>query len=165
MGKSDAKPQHFFVFEQKIIENFNRISTTDMASIISGFLSQNYVPRSLLQELNQLNNLNTFNKASSLLILENLARINYTEKPEIYEKLLNQLRRLAGSGPMNQIVSYRLLDSLNKLKNLFPNQDYTDLAQIFLDKQVEYIRHQSVQIHGVELFNTVNIVKELAKFF
>ncbi len=72
--------------ERKAMQDFPRYQNLDLANIISSFLKLNYVPREILAEINQMQNL-SFNKYSRRLILESLVYRKYDETIELYDKL------------------------------------------------------------------------------
>eukprot|EP00347_Sterkiella_histriomuscorum_P017948 403347370 len=162
LDKSDFTESQLNALEKRVLDNYARFISMDMASIIHSFLNMNHVPNSLLNELNLMSSLTTFNKFSSILILEGLLKVKYTERQDLYEKLFNQLRKI--SSFMNQIISYRALNCVNLVKDLFPQKDYTDLAQFFIDKQVEYIRHKDALVQSDILYETIKVVKELETY-
>lgn len=73
--------------EKKVMKDFPRFMNLDLASIIGSFLKLQYVPRDVLNELNQQQTLSTFNKYACLIVLENLVHVGYDESNELYDKL------------------------------------------------------------------------------
>ena len=73
--------------EKKVLYDFPKFMHLDLASIIASFLKLHYIPRNILNELNQQQALSTFNKYACLIILENLVQVGYDESNELYDKL------------------------------------------------------------------------------
>jgi effector-binding domain-containing protein len=78
--------------ERKALQYFPSYKNLDLANIISSFLKLSYIPREILAEINQMQNL-SFNKYSCLLILESLVHVKYDETIELYDKLFKQLQK------------------------------------------------------------------------
>ncbi len=91
MDKSEIKKSALEEIERKVMDDFPRFVSLDMASIIGSFLKLHYVPRSILNEINQQQALSTFNKYACLVILESLVSEGYDENVDLYEKLFAQL--------------------------------------------------------------------------
>lgn len=90
MDKSELTRQALEEMERKVIEDFPRFMSLDLASIISSFLKLHFIPHAILNELNQQQAL-TFNKYACLVILESLVGESYNDTPELYDKLFAQL--------------------------------------------------------------------------
>lgn len=91
VDKSELTRESLAEMERKVMQNFPKYMNLDIASIIGSFLKLSHVPREILNEINQMQTLSTFNKYSILIILENLVHLNYDESVELYEKLFKQL--------------------------------------------------------------------------
>jgi hypothetical protein len=79
------------IVEKKVMSDYPKFVSLDLATIISSLLKLHYVPRQILNELNQLQNLSTFNKYACLTTLESMVQEGYDENVELYEKLFQQL--------------------------------------------------------------------------
>lgn len=84
---------HLPQFEVIIMDNYNKFIMLDIATVISSFLKLDYVPREIIDELNKMAIFSTFNKYSSLLVLESLVDAKYNENYEFYEKLIIQFKK------------------------------------------------------------------------
>lgn len=92
MDKTELSRAALEEIERKTINDFPRFQNLDLANIISSFLKLSYIPREILAEINQMQNL-SFNKYSCLLILESLVHLKYDETLELYDKLFKQLQK------------------------------------------------------------------------
>lgn len=104
--------------EKKVMHNFPAFMNLDLANIVGSFLKLFYVPRDILNEINQQQTL-TFNKYSCLVILENLVSVGYDENTELYDKLFNQLQKTSAN--MNTKLVARAINILLKYKEIFKN--------------------------------------------
>ena len=87
LDKSELTKEGLEEMEKKVMKDFPRFMNLDLASIIGSFLKLQYVPRDVLNELNQQQTLSTFNKYACLIVLENLVHVGYDESNELYDKL------------------------------------------------------------------------------
>ena len=90
MDKTELSRAALEEIERKTINDFPRFQNLDLANIISSFLKLSFIPREILAEINQMQNL-SFNKYSCLLILESFVHLKYNETLELYDKLFKQL--------------------------------------------------------------------------
>lgn len=70
------------------MDNYAKFLTLDIASIISSFLTMRHIPREIIDELNKMPILSTFNKYACLMLLKNLVNVKYDENYEIYDKII-----------------------------------------------------------------------------
>jgi len=114
------------VIEKKVMSEYPRFVSMDLASIISSLLKLHYVPRQILNELNQLQNLSTFNKYACLTLLESMVQEGYDENAELYAKLFQQLQK--SSANMNTKLVSRAINIVLKYKEIFKKEPVHTLA-------------------------------------
>lgn len=147
------------------MQDFPRYQNLDLANIISSFLKLNYVPREILAEINQMQNL-SFNKYSCLLILESLVFRKYDETFELYDKLFKQLQK--NSLNMNPKLVGRTIQVLVEYKQIYKNNkdknDYiSDLSQYYIDRFNESVKNQSQLVESEVLIHILDNVRLLQK--
>ena len=81
MDKSEIKKSALEEIERKVMDDFPRFVSLDMASIIGSFLKLHYVPRSILNEINQQQALSTFNKYACLHAKTNIIQLEMFSDP------------------------------------------------------------------------------------
>jgi hypothetical protein len=64
--------EHLPLMEKIVADNYAKFISLDIATIISSFCKLGYIPRSVLEELNQMPIFSIFNKHSALLVFEGL---------------------------------------------------------------------------------------------
>jgi hypothetical protein len=99
--------------ERKVLDDYAKFMNLDFASIIQSFTMLGYRPSILMVEMDQLQAL-TFNKYSSINLLESLLKIRYDELTSIYDKLFASLHK--NSPNINQKLCARVLKILKRYK-------------------------------------------------
>lgn len=89
LDKSEISRDKIALMEEKVMEQYPKFISLDLATILSSFLRLSFIPREIIDEVNKMSQFSTFNKYSCLTILESLVAQKYNEKPELYDKLLN----------------------------------------------------------------------------
>ena len=145
------------------MQDFPRYQNLDLANIISSFLKLNYVPREILAEINQMQNL-SFNKYSCLLILESLVYRKYDETLELYDKLFKQLQK--NSLNMNPKLVGRTIQVLVEYKQIFKNNKdkndhISDLSQYYIDRFNESVKNQSQLVESEVLIHILDNIRLL----
>jgi hypothetical protein len=54
LDKSEISRETLEIFEKKVMSDFPKFMSLDLASIVSSFLMLHYIPRTILNELNQI---------------------------------------------------------------------------------------------------------------
>lgn len=103
--------------EKKVLDEFPKYMSLDLASIIASFFRLSYVPRILLHELNRMSALSTMNKYSCLVVLESFVQARYDESNELYDKLFAQLQKTSSN--LNAKLSGRALSILSAYLDIF----------------------------------------------
>ena len=144
MDKTELSRSALEEIERKTINDFPRFQNLDLANIISSFLKLSYIPREILAEINQMQNL-SFNKYSCLLILESFVHLKYNETLELYDKLFKQLQK--NSLNMNTKLVGRTIQVLVEYKQIFQNdkernEQISDLAQYYIERFNDAVKPQ-----------------------
>lgn len=166
LDKSELSREALEVMEQKVMQDFPRFMNLDLASIIGSFLKLHYIPRQILNEINQLQALSTFNKYSCLIILENLVNEGYDENVELYDKLFAQLQKTSVN--MNTKLVSRTFNILLKYKEIFRNdkdrgEGINELAQFYVDRFNDSVKISEKQVETEIVLSSLENVRSLYK--
>lgn len=71
------------------MKDFPRFGGSELAYIISSFMTLQHVPRDILNEINKQQTFSVFNKYSCFVFLESLVDGGYDEINELYDKLFD----------------------------------------------------------------------------
>lgn len=161
LDKSELTRAALEEMERKVIDDFPRFMSLDLASIIGSFLKLHYIPHSILNELNQMQAL-SFNKYACLVILESLVQESYNDTPELYDKLYAQLQK--NSANMNTKLVNRTLSILLKYKEIFKTEkDVTGLVQFYIDRFNDSVKLSEKQIETEVCLHALENVIALQK--
>lgn len=158
-GRGELSQQALETIEKKVMADFPKFMSMDLASIISSFLRLNYVPRQILNELNQISNLSTFNKYACLTLLESMVQVGYNESQELYEKLFEQLQK--SSANMNTKLVSRAINIVLRYKEIFKKQPVHHLAQFYIDRFNDSVSKHEKQVETEIVLSSLESVKRL----
>ena len=148
--------------EKKVVLEFPKYMNTDLASVITSFVKLGYVPHGLLEELNKLKTLSTFNKYACLAILESLLATGSSSPTvkQVYEKLLEQLQK--NSANMNTKLVSRALAILVKYKRIVrADKDIHAVVQFYVDRFNDSVKSADVEVSNEVVLSALENVRQL----